>query len=526
MKEFHLNLGSAFAQPYESAYAMFRRCLIANPGIPLTAIKLQLRRECPYYTRNIERLYNKQLYVAFVDYDKTFNRWRDYGRQCPKCARLLYHTDLYALPWLSRCPLHHCVLSRTCPVCQQPWPRLQELPTRLCPGCGIFTLAELDKSIITQISHQRYDIIGELYAFIRSDKKPFLSASEKDRLDRYSQTWWKTPTLTSTHYPTYHIHRDPRISAKTFQRVNIEVRDLRYKVARLQRTDPHEHVPWYRQYLPEVLITPISEQMDQVMPPRLEYNFLVMQRVVTWIARQTGHKHTIHVDNYRFFRINDLIKGPNPCPFCLAFSLWIFHAIAVNYSEKFIVYLNHFPFCYEAENYLFLESYKPKIWFDNPAYYVSETFASWFYRRGLEISFLAILQFAFRLLIQLDRLRKDRKDKVYFEDQVQNLSDRLYWAEINDDKLYFYYEHEHPLDRYIPDTISNLDELCHAYHVHHDKYKIDKGHIAIETISNGGLTYDEFYDLHTSIKCLLEDVAYKPNIRKALKSFWSSYRVQ
>ena len=159
MSQIHINIGHLFAKPYESNYSMMRRCLCANPGLTYFYIASLLNQSVHYRRNAYERLrtlqvrYKLNKYDSYpssfvfpepiVDIDTTSSS--HYKRQCPKCAKEMYHTNIYNYSWLSRCPIHHCKLTYQCGICNQQWPTIQTVAKRDCPGCGLIPVNLLKK---------------------------------------------------------------------------------------------------------------------------------------------------------------------------------------------------------------------------------------------------------------------------------------------------------------------------------------------------------------------------------------------
>ncbi|MCU7858879.1 MAG: hypothetical protein KZQ86_03400, partial [Candidatus Thiodiazotropha sp. (ex Lucinoma kastoroae)] len=94
-------MGKKLAKPFESQYAVFRRCLTANPGIPLSVIEANLRIVVPDIRSTLKRL--SALQSSSTQPSSNYINPDGYKRQCPECAKILYHTDIFALPWLKMC---------------------------------------------------------------------------------------------------------------------------------------------------------------------------------------------------------------------------------------------------------------------------------------------------------------------------------------------------------------------------------------------------------------------------------------
>lgn len=58
-------------------------------------------------------------------------------RGCPICFRFGFHSNLFQMPWISKCPWHRVPLSDTCQSCRRPWGKTieRDTPLLLCP-CG------------------------------------------------------------------------------------------------------------------------------------------------------------------------------------------------------------------------------------------------------------------------------------------------------------------------------------------------------------------------------------------------------
>lgn len=99
-----INVGRLFARPRESAYAILRRILSVNPGVSYLDIDGFLRTALPKLHSPFDRLFalvGNEQHTTLANGNKLYRA--SYKRQCPICASELYHTDIYALEWLTRC---------------------------------------------------------------------------------------------------------------------------------------------------------------------------------------------------------------------------------------------------------------------------------------------------------------------------------------------------------------------------------------------------------------------------------------
>lgn len=154
-----LSFGELFKRPFESSDAIIQRILTSSPGLTLAMIR-QFDRE---FTNggipklicygNITSSVNQTLLKAYQKFQsenkfkkiqcsrlesqtKTLEDSRK--RTCPECAWFNYHTPVYDLPWVVKCPIHQSLLTTTCPDCLKPWPVGRAALRSKCQRCGLF----------------------------------------------------------------------------------------------------------------------------------------------------------------------------------------------------------------------------------------------------------------------------------------------------------------------------------------------------------------------------------------------------
>jgi hypothetical protein len=132
-----LNTGVLLRKPFESDYATYRRRLLANPGFTRAQLRARARVIDPDASLDEvwRTLESQQPLRAVKAITGSVGRT---GRQknCVCCAGIGYHSPVYNLDWLTRCPLHREPLSTSCPACGAHWPSLAELSKRACTVCG------------------------------------------------------------------------------------------------------------------------------------------------------------------------------------------------------------------------------------------------------------------------------------------------------------------------------------------------------------------------------------------------------
>lgn len=485
MTPFHINTGKIFAQPYESAYAMLRRCLLANPGMPLAALEANLRALRPDLDAVVERLEALQPSPGQVDPSRHARIFSGWQRGCPECARQLYHTELFAYPWLTRCPIHHCALTTRCPVCHQLWPAPTELARRECSGCGIVLPDGLKASIGSAIEQQRYQPIGVIYALLDTPPiSPGLCIADRDVAYRYRTPWWLPVPEESPRFPAFSARRQGNFPHAKLRALHLPVYDIRCRSTRLSRIEyPSD---------PRPAADRETERWQRFSHPTIGY--AVTQRIVAWIARYAPSTHQLHVASYRYLRMRDLIHAPPLCSYCFAFSLWFFHCAAVAMAIGAEDAVDDYPFLNESGGFMFLSPIEPQVVIYDDYYKTTDAFSAWFYRRGLELSFLDMLRFAVFFGEQLATYRAG--DQTQYRPYArQSSNDFLYLATVSEEQLYFYYENLHPLDVYRPPQRTDLNSTCMESARYHAVHKLDDTPVTLDPIPAGPLANEHYRSL-------------------------------
>lgn len=107
-----INAGRLFFRPGLSEQAFVRHLILANPAISLDTLAKSKR----FTTNESPGNHSDRLGCLHQRY----RQYRTY-RNCPDCAKSQYHSSLFDLPWISRCPVHNHFLVERCPSCGQAW---------------------------------------------------------------------------------------------------------------------------------------------------------------------------------------------------------------------------------------------------------------------------------------------------------------------------------------------------------------------------------------------------------------------
>jgi len=136
-----LNAGLQLRRPLESEIGAYRRFLIANRALGHSNISELLKenqagpKKHPALARALEQQICLKLGISYLEPRSPFSVSRT--RNCAACARSGYHSYLFDLTWIEKCPVHQLDLVHRCPDCNQPWPHPYEFYDRRCKCCGL-----------------------------------------------------------------------------------------------------------------------------------------------------------------------------------------------------------------------------------------------------------------------------------------------------------------------------------------------------------------------------------------------------
>jgi hypothetical protein len=448
METIRFNIGHRFAQPYESDYARWRRCLSVNRGVPFGVIGKALLSFTSHTTPVLERLRGLQHIRAEVP---AYHSASSYQRQCPQCAQQLYHTDAFALRWITTCPLHHCALSVRCPACHQPWPEIKAIAKRQCPVCGIASATHLLTVSLPAIRATDYAPIGEIYALLaRKERDHQLVTFDPTR--RYpvywsDSIWWaRLPTEDERYAALLPADYQRRLAR---QRIPQTVRYLRmtYRSSALHRWGDSPACDARRSG---------NESRDAPHLMRSEARRRVEHAAVNavrqWIASVNG-RHRLHVDDYRGLTTATLVREASRCPYCAAFSIWLMHLVCAHYGVDHADRTRNYPFLAEAGFPGMCHLGIPVVRIDGKSYRLDPAFVEWFYRRELSIAFVQLLAFLshwFRACPPQQPIPEGDKPDVPVRYADFFYSDRHSWSEtcvsrVCKDRLFLFFEHDEPL---------------------------------------------------------------------------------
>jgi len=167
-----MNQALLFNRPGESDYNRFRRLIVANCGLNKLDEKLALPK--------------------YLGLDK----------QCPDCAKSLFHSDVNELFWLHVCPIHLADLTKTCPACGDQWPSVDRLTKAKCAMCG----GKMTSDELSNISGKLewpFERIKKIKSVFANNELGRLQSHKFSVVDRFNESMPRKEIVESDFYPSY-----------------------------------------------------------------------------------------------------------------------------------------------------------------------------------------------------------------------------------------------------------------------------------------------------------------------------------
>jgi len=507
MKPFHLNMGYLFEQPNESTYNLLRRCMICNPGAPLTLIESNLRLIDTKSKSTMDRL--RQLKLTPDDALIQVKLPMSYQRQCPQCAKGLYHTDIYILPWLTHCPIHHCELTTICPGCNKSWPDKNELSRRDCNTCGLLTFNQIHLQVLPNLKYTSYTDIKKVNYFIKNNsakKRVVLNSYNIVSTAPYNEPqWWKEVTYMDNLYPSFYVQNYKCVFKDINNELKVIIKSIKkkfshlspYEIERYDIKDPDYSNPLVHSELLQTLSSNINTQ-GRFGKARYGWDYQVMKNIIEWIHLNASENHRIHLEHYHYLDMYALRKLPCLCPYCIALSIWFFYIAWRQYDPFYCRRSMNYEFLFQSGYLGFYPAGEPILTVEKDKFVMDKNFTGWFYRRGLEILFLDILQYMFNLSNRLEKYKKGNRD-YYNPKNRPPILDRYCSYDLSNDNFNFYYENEHPLNEFLPPDFQDINKTCDIFH--QKLWSRDGPSFDFNiTLSSSEFTYKKFNVIHENFR--------------------------
>ncbi len=238
-----VNIGRALARRHESPYSSLCRALHANGRCSVR----QLRSSLSASNMSVEHLFEKIDLDSFASRPDWYRESKRLSFQlkpvknCSECARLLFHSNLFDLPWMDKCPVHRTELLSTCPNCTGTWPTIERVHLSECPVCGlaydfgVSTLSGDDLAVFADIEERYLGPVSNTYYLTpigRSESLPVYSVNPQDRgyanhleAKPYfrGEKQWSSAELNGRHFRLTEIpgHLAERLLSFSMQRIHI-----------------------------------------------------------------------------------------------------------------------------------------------------------------------------------------------------------------------------------------------------------------------------------------------------------------
>ena len=387
MSLFRINTGVIFRQPYQGCYALVRQILAANSGMSLSRLEATLRQHVEGHNlvERIIRLQQSGLKLDFIEYNQKIIR------QCPICARALYHAEIYNLPWLARCPIHNVALTSKCPVCERPWPTLAQLPKRSCTTCGLPKISlNTSRNFIYQPdwpyirNHQIYRFVTEPITTATIYGLAFKSPIDNSPL----VNWCCSATPCAKVFPALRLRHTHIIDEETLARCCDS--DLSCLCQRSKLSEINPTTFWYHHHRVAKSSLVMSDEQVEIQ----KNDFKIMNRIIVWIRQLTSSEHPIQIRDYRYLSSGDFEEMSIICPYSLALSIWFFYIASQRYGEKY--WYNVDQYWFDKLSYIIPTIYY--VFAGHRFYKVSKKLSAWIYERSLEILYVNILTLTLEML--------------------------------------------------------------------------------------------------------------------------------
>jgi len=439
MTDLRVNAGLYFFHPFESYYAITRRCLLANPSLNYNSLSkiLLVRQPNRYFA--FKRIANLTPHLAAHPSLLPIHQSLKCRRQCPECAKHFYHSEFFEFDWLTKCPIHGIELVDKCPVCNKPWPHIHNIHHTQCAACGLPAVLGIDKLAISN-DKTSYKNIKRIKNLVKKD-----TLVEGQMYLRYPSRlqmpyWWLKVPTTAESYPSFLLTRANNYSRRKLESLCIKAVNIHCQRSRL--TPLKERHQMFSNNWPERRWEK-DQHSSLTISEKIISEYKVTNRIVHWIQSHFN-EHQIIIQNYHNDYMLQHDEKSRPCPFCMAFSLWFFHLACSHYERGEHDPTGNYAICHRFEFKSFFSIGEPAIKYRDEFYGLDLEFVKWFYPRSLEILFVDLMRFSMAACNNIDNTELWRRQLLKQFSRI--FSDRFYASDIRNQTFHFYYEHEHPLD--------------------------------------------------------------------------------
>ena len=496
-RNFHINVGHRYAKPFESFYSITRRCLSANPGIPFSVIENELRSRFPKTFNFYDRINKLQLVpkenIRLIEFRSPRSVvYYSYKRQCPCCAKQGYHSDVFGIPALKKCPIHNEDLVKICPSCNSPWPSNNEIPTRKCKVCGIIPF-DILSACINKNKYKPISEVTNLFNQKRTRYENYFFELTMLYKRYYGNNWWSNISKDSPYYPAYLMYTSNLTENK------LEKLGVRYTP--LHRISS----PLIKISRDEVLDT-LSNKfvMSKLDKSLLREDYNVMKSILEAFSL-SSHSHEFNLCDYNSLHSIDHTSDPPVCVHCASLSLWFFQTAFRKHGIHDSI---KYPYSQFGASTISYSISIPFVIKDGCEYFLPNTkFRKWFYQYGLEVLFASI----FYHVCKSNRCRrlssyKENPIAAYYSDKECNSKQHVLIDEFYGDKITVYHNENNPIEKEVSAYKYKGDQskLCSKYERYMKKFLLPSKPF-FEKVNSKSFEYKDFKQIHKKLRMHIKE---------------------
>jgi hypothetical protein len=423
-------------------------------------------------------------------------------KQCSTCSQGMYHSTLYDVSWVVKCPLHNLPLTSTCPGCKLPWPRLNEMKDRKCPICSLPNISGINKNLLLPSDDTYYSPIERLTYLIHgaaNESHPRLYCMEKGKeylnmMPRYEKN--------SNCFPYIRMYENDKINTRFLTSIPIEFTKTSHKI-----TSQRDIIPDHggRRCKWSEIRGYSSLYNEDELKWMLNMDRYALNVILNWAFQVTGKQHEIKIMSYRFLTNKDFSKLPPLCPLCLATSLWFLKIAVSKYDVIHRIRFNNYPFIEHAGFSVGNAQYEPVAQINDNWYALEERFRRWFYLHRLVIDFREIFNFAIWYKNNISKLRGDYL-QLNGKQYLVNTPDTYKYYLVKDDRhILVFYNNSNPLSLIPFDDIHFPNNTCTHFCNHLNRGIWPEAQTHFNPVCCR-VTSNEFKDLHKEVEIYLHSM--------------------
>lgn len=448
-----LNEGLRFRHPLESYYNIYRRLVISNPaygGLKTPTAIAKLQSHIKTISNASDVIFHNYLLQFTQDNHslKPLNLVRQRNmsdlcvRQCPECARSVFHTNIFNYSWVISCPIHDTPLLKRCPNCNFRWRNRNEIHGEQCDLCGCRTAYDSH-----ELRKRFNDTIGtELVDYFRI-------------AGIFSETTARTISMSNDCYRREFMKINNPNSAGVVQATNKQATKAISSHIRLPKH--HSHIF----ELVHILGSPVDSRHWNTGCPLGKCFSKIRREVAVEISniveRIIGQKHRLKVSHQGIESWR--------CPYCIAFKYWFDSSTHQENVTTRAKYSDGFFSLDQKLNVLTPVPATHIVDIENNSYSTGMPFQLFYYRKELQQSYLIIYRYVCHVLKILRSQTKFVSSLSYYplglSTRVNNNLYHDFWLNITDNGKLLFVSPAAPIlsEKTIPPSAFYDYNLCDSF---------------------------------------------------------------